>query len=354
MIYLDHNSTTAISKAVVEKMNEIYNMGFINPSAVHACGVAAKRCLTEAKQRILSSLNASSDYDCIFTASATEANNLALNGKYIVTTKTEHESVLNIPCDTVFLDVDAEGFISIKKLRGNAINDRTISVIWANNQTGVVQNMAQIIENKAGCHVHTDGTQYIGKRFIDLSRTPVDALTFCGHKIHGPHGIGCLIFKRSFAVKQTVYGGAQEDGLRPGTYNLPAIVGLSYAVMRANDNEYLKEYQSHTQRMIDIIIDFAEKNGGVVLPRYSDKISNTVCIAKPGVLNSEQVMLMDLNNICVSIGSACSAGLSKTKNHVLEAMGFDDSLSSCAIRVSVGMETIRSEIEEFCRVWKSM
>lgn len=354
MIYLDHNSTTAISKSVLAKMNEIYNADFINPSAIHSYGVAAKKYLSEARDRILLSLNAGSDYDCIFTSSATEANNLALKGKYIVTTKTEHESVLNIPCDTIFLDVDSQGFILMEALKQHTIDSRTISVIWASNQTGVVQDMAGIIKNKGDCYIHTDATQYIGKKLIDLSKTPVDALTFCGHKIHGPHGIGCLVFKKSFPITTMIYGGSQENSIRAGTYNLPGIVGLSYAVLQANDKGYLTQYGFYTNNLIDTIACFVLKTGGIVLPLHTEKISNTICIAKPGVLNSEQVMLMDFNGICVSIGSACSASISKTKNHVLQAMGIDDEISSCAIRVSVGMENTQQDIDTFCRVWKSI
>jgi cysteine desulfurase len=354
MIYLDHNSTTAVSPAVLEKMNEVYGLKYINPSSVHGYGLIAKKYLQEARQQILKSLNAGEDYEIIFTASSTESNNLALSGKEIITTKTEHASVLNLPCETIFVNVDTNGLVDSEELRKYAHNGRTISIIWANHQTGVVQDIGNLLNLKNDCFFHTDATQYIGKRLIDLKQMPVDAITFCGHKIGGGHGIACLVYRKNFKINPILYGGLQEGGIRAGTYNLPAIVGFAYAVANVNDVEYLQKYQKHTQKLVDTIAEYVLQNGGLVLPQHNEKISNTICIAKRGLLNSEQAMIMDLNGICVSVGSACHAGISNTKSYVLQAMGFDDEISSCAIRVSVGMENTESDIAKFCEAWKRM
>ena len=354
MIYLDHNSTTAISHAVVEKMNEIYGLKYLNPSSVHGYGLIAKKHLQNAKKLILASVNASSDYDCIFTASSTESNNLALNGKSIITTKTEHPSILNLPCETAFVEVDTNGFVKIDDLKKHANFKKTISIIWANNQTGVVQDLATLLTHKNDCLFHTDATQYIGKLKIDLQKTPVDAITFCGHKIGGPHGVACLVFKKTFPINKIFYGGLQENELRAGTYNLPSIVAFSHAVKIANDDEYLEKFQKHTQKFVKIIENFVLANGGLVLPMHEKKVPNTVCIAKIGVLNSEQAIIMDMNNICISIGSACHAGISNTKSYVLQAMNYSDSIASSSIRISLGMENTAREIEKFCEIWKKM
>lgn len=354
MIYLDHNSTTAISPAVLEQMNEVYGLKYLNPSSVHGFGVQAKNLLQQAKKRILQSLNAENDYEIIFTASSTESNNLALNGKKIITTQAEHASVLNIPCETEFLKIDKNGIVDVENFKSHVQSGRTISVLWANNETGILQDIKTLLQYKNDCFLHTDATQAIGKIKIDLQKIPVDALTFCGHKIGGPHGVACLVYRKNFSVNPVIFGGMQEGGIRAGTQDLPAIVGFSYAVEVVNDEKYLEKYQKHTKKLIDIIKNFVLQNDGIVLPMHEQKISNTILVAKKSILNSEQAMIMDFNGVCVSVGSACHAGIANVKSHVLTAMGIEDEIASCAIRVSVDIENTEEEIRKFCEIWQNL
>jgi len=352
MIYLDSNATTAISKKALEEMNKIYEVGCVNPSSIHIGGKLAKKHLEQAKDRILHSLNASG-YDLIFTSSGTEANNLALNSKKIITTGVEHESIKNqTPVKTV-TSVDRDGCINFMEFQNFAEQGGCASIIWANNQTGVVQNMKKILEIKGSCFLHTDAVQYAGKRLINLAETPVDAITISSHKIHGPHGVGCLVFKKDFPIEKMIFGGSQENSLRAGTYNLPGIIGFSFALMEVNSVEYIEKYVNHTQKLTNFISAFVLKNGGKIIAQNSDKLSNTLCIVKKGVLTTEQLLIMDINGICISAGSACSAGV-VSKSYVLQEMGIDGEEISCAIRVSVDISNTFEDVQEFCKVWKAL
>jgi len=352
MIYLDSNATTAISKKALEEMNKIYEAGYINPSSIHFSGRLAKKHLEQAKERILSSLNASG-YDLVFTSSGTEANNLALNGKKVLTTGIEHESIKNQPFVKTVTSVNNNGYIDFKQFQSFAEQGGCASIIWANNQTGVVQNMEKILEIKGSCLLHTDAIQYAGKRLINLVETPIDAITISSHKIHGPHGVGCLIFKKKFPIEKMIFGGSQENSLRAGTYNLPGIVGFSFAFQEVNSIEYIEKYVNHTQKLTNFISSFVVENGGKIIAQNSDKLSNTLCIIKKGVLTTEQLLIMDINSICVSAGSACSAGI-VSKSYVLQEMGVDDEEISCAIRVSVDISNTFEDVQEFCKVWKAL
>ncbi len=336
MTYLDHNATTQIAPEILQKMNEIYGLGFLNPSSVHKSGKIAKKHLLEAKNRILKALNCQnpSNYDIIFTSSGTEANNLALSGKNFYRSPFEHESVRNLPNGS---DEIAE-------------NCEFSSIIWANNITGVVNDVENLKKTK---FLHTDAVQFAGKRKIDLSSGKIDAITISGHKIHAPHGIACLVFSKSYPISPIVVGGSQNESLHAGTYNLPAIVALSHAIEMVNCDEYLEKYQNDTQKLRQKLEDCVQSHGGVVIGVEFDRISNTSCIAKIGIPSTEQLMIFDQNDICVSAGSACSAGV-VSKSYVLQAMNLPDEIVSSAIRVSVGISNTESEIDEFCRIWKGL
>jgi len=336
MTYLDFNATTQIAPEILQKMNEIYGLGFLNPSSVHKSGKIAKKHLLEAKTRILKALNCQnpSNYDVVFTSSGTEANNLALSGKKFQRSPFEHESVRNLPNGGDF----------------GGENCEFSSIIWANNITGVVNDVETLKNTK---FLHTDAVQFVGKRKIDLSSGKIDAITISGHKIHAPHGIACLVFKKSYPISPIVVGGSQNESLHAGTYNLPAIVALSHAIEMVNCDEYLEKYQSHTQKLRQKLEDFVKNNGGIVVGEEFDRIANTSCIAKIGVPSTEQLMIFDQHNICVSVGSACSAGV-VSKSTVLKAMGLSDEIVSSVVRVSIGLSSTEGEIDEFCRVWKGL
>ena len=339
MTYLDHNATTQIAQEILQKMNEIYALGFLNPSSVHKSGKIAKKHLLEAKNRILKALNCQnpSNYDVVFTSSGTEANNLALSGKNFQRSAFEHESVRNLPNGSDFGSEIGE-------------NCEFSSIIWANNITGVVNDVEALKKTK---FLHTDAVQFAGKRKIDLSSGKIDAIMISGHKIHAPHGIACLVFKKSYPISPIVVGGSQNESLHAGTYNLPAIVALSHAIEMVNCDEYLEKYQSSTHKLRQKLEDFVKSNGGIVVGEEFDRISNTSCIAKIGVPSTEQLIIFDQNNICVSVGSACSAGV-VSKSPILKAMGLSDEIVGSVVRVSLGLSNTEGEIDEFCSVWKGL
>lgn len=352
MIYFDHNATTSISGKALKTMQDIYELGCCNPSSVHLMGKLAKKHLDSAREKILKTLNADG-YDIIFTSSGTEANNLALNGKKILTTGIEHESIKNQKLQKKTLKVNYEGVVNEEDFKNSVDEYDCISIMWANNQTGVVQDLNKFIELKGKSLIHTDAVQYAGKKHIDLRSTPVDAITISGHKIHGPYGVGCLLLKKNFVVNSIIYGGSQENSLRAGTYNLPAIVGFATALEEVNSLEYLERYEYHTKMLMEYIANFVLENGGLVMCYESERISNTLCIAKKGVLTTEQLLIMDMNNICISAGSACSAGV-VSKSYVLKEMGIDDEIISCSVRISVDLSNTMEEVYEFCRIWKNL
>lgn len=362
MIYLDANATTPIFPQVLHKMEEIYRLGVVNPSSVHQAGKLAKRYYMQAKSDILSALNAGNEYDVVFCASGTEANNLALNAKMVGISTIEHESIknqatdiypnLHHKCVSVEIGVNCDGVVNIEDFASSAQKNECVSIIWANNLTGVIQNAGELIKHKGDAFLHMDAVQYTGKQLIDLTKTPIDAISISGHKIHGPHGCGALIFRKNFPISPLIKGGSQENNHRAGTHNLPAIVGLAKALRICNSVEYIQQYINHTQKLRNFITTFISQNGGTIVSSGAECLSNTICIIKNGVPSTEQLMFMDMNNICVSGGSACSAGV-VGKSHVLQAMGLE-SLAPFAIRVSFDSSNTMDDVSTFCNVWKML
>ncbi len=352
MIYLDANATTAISHNAFQAMQDVYSIGCVNPSSIHSAGKLAKKLYQKAKEDILRSLNAEG-YDLVFVSSGTEANNLALYNKKILTTATEHESIRNQPLQKTLLTVNGNGIVNVNQFEELAKNHAFSSIIWSNNQTGVVQDIPSMIKVKDQCLLHTDAVQYAGKRHIDLQNTPVDAITISSHKIHGPCGIACLVFKKNYPITPMIFGGSQENSLHAGTHNLPAIVGFSTALAKVNSHEYIENYHYHTTMLTNEISNFVQNNGGEIVAKNSNRLSNTLCIIKKNTLTTEQILMMDINNICISAGSACSAGV-VGKSYVLQAMGLDSEDIACAIRVSVDISNSIEEVQEFCQIWKNL
>lgn len=348
MIYLDYNSTAQILPSVLKNIS---HQGFLNPSSVHFEGKKAKKLYTNAKEDILQSLNANG-YNIIFCSSGTEANNLALFGKSTACTFVEHESVKNQPYVIENITVDGNGLVNLQSFIKSSQNFECLSVIWANNFTGVVQNAEELNQNKGKAFLHMDAVQIAGKQKIDLQKTSIDAITIAGHKIGAGHGCGILVYRKNFPINKIIFGGGQEGEVRAGTQNLPAILAMAQALKTVNSQKYLEDYQNHTKKLRQFICNFVENNSGQVISQNQNGLENTLCIAKSGVPATEQLLIFDVNKICVSGGSACSAGV-VGKSHVLYAMGLKH-LAPFAIRVSLGMQTTMAEAEKFCTVWKNL
>ena len=332
-IYLDHNSTAPLrneaKQAMVEAMSVVGN-----PSSVHLEGRAAKALIENARMKIAAAIGAVGA-DIIFTSGATESAALALVGRDIACSKIEHEAVTSW-CD-VKLPVDRHGLVNVKEP-----SQSTLQV--ANSETGIIQ------KSVAGLWL-SDMTQAFGKVPLAFNWLGCNCAMISAHKIGGPKGVGALIVKRGTDLAAQIKGGGQEMGRRSGTENVIGIVGFGAAAEVAEKDLRSGKWEKITQfRMIleNMIEEFSDVP--ILVGRDSNRLPNTTCLITPGWKGETQVMQMDLEGIAVSAGSACSSGKVKSSD-VLKAMGFSENHASCALRVSLGLETTRDEVLRFADTW---
>lgn len=373
--YLDHNATTPLrAEARAAMLSALDQCGA--PSSIHGDGRAARKLVEAARHQVADLVGALAK-NVVFCASATEANNLALNldwqrqGKpsprRIAVSTVEHASVLNgvhaRSQQVSQLQVDHDGLVDLAGLeallaRWQEEGDTgLISVMLANNETGVVQPIAGIAElaHRFGALVHCDAAQAAGKIAFSINDIGVDLLTVSSHKLGGPLGAGALVLASDTLHQPNplIRGGGQERGLRAGTENVPAIAGFGAAAVAA-----ARELAIYARRSLD------QRNGleaklreisadTVIFGEAVDRLPNTLNFAEPGILAETALIALDLEGISVSSGSACSSGKVKV-SHVLTAMGVAPELASCALRVSLGRETTPEEIEFFAAVWKRL
>jgi cysteine desulfurase len=348
-IYLDYNATAPLHPRALANMQEWLAVP-TNPSSVHNFGRAAKKQLEDARKIIAEAISAWPN-EIIFTGSGTEANATALNGfpqRRLLVSAIEHSSILKNVQDTI--SVDANGIINLDDL-GNKLQadarPALVSVMLANNETGVIQPIAEIasICKKYGALLHSDAVQALGKIPVDFSLLGADMLTISAHKAGGPLGAAALALKNNLAVKPLLTGGGQELGRRAGTENIAAISAFAAAV-EAIDYRKMKSLRASLEEMEKQM----QTAGGVVFAGGAARLPNTTCVAMPYVGNEVQLIDFDLNNYAVSAGSACSSGRIE-KSHVLLAMGVAPELAQCAIRVSAGWNTSEDEIKKFTESW---
>jgi len=356
-IYLDHNATTPVRSEVVEAMTmALAQTG--NPSSVHRFGRLARRMLDDARESVAQLAGARAS-NVIFTSGGTEANNLALRGfcDTALVSAVEHDSVLSAQPGAVIVRVDHNGVVDLDQLRDGLSRQGgqvVVSVMLANNETGVLQPIADVVAlaREFGAIVHCDAIQGAGKLPLSLSDLGVDLMSVSAHKIGGPQGIGALIMRDGLDPEPLLRGGGQERRRRAGTENLPGIAGFGAAARRAADG--LAAYAG-----IAVLRDEMEARLADAVPdaifhgAQTARLANTSCIGLPGVTGEIQVMTLDLAGIAVSAGSACSSG-KVTPSHVLQAMGADDDTARNAIRVSLGVETRPEDIDRFVDVWIDM
>jgi cysteine desulfurase len=368
MIYLDYNASTPVDERVLMAMLPYFNEVYGNPSnGYHWQGRKAARAMESARGAVASLIGAQAS-EIIFTSGATESNNLAILGfvraskgrnahsrTRIVISAIEHKAVIQ-PAQTllsegfevVFLPVDNRGVVQIKEAE-RLIDDRTliVSVQAANNETGVIHPISALAEitHKHGAVFHCDAAQAVGKIPVDVKAWDVDMLSLSGHKFYGPKGIGALYLKggrfRS-TFDPLCFGGNQEKGTRPGTENVPAIVGLGKASRLAQ--ELLEEERQRVQRLRDVMekrlleqLSSASVNGA-----GAKRLPNTINITIPQV--PADVLLLNLPEVMMGTGSACSSG-TPSPSHVLLSMGLNSELASATVRISLGRFTTEEEIE---------
>lgn len=366
--YLDHAATTQISKEVLEAMEKIHRDLYGNPSSLHRMGYHAEKELKNAR-KVFSKIIGSKDDEIVFTSGGTEANNLAILGSikdknskmnHLITSQSEHPSVLNVfkyletqGYEVTYLPIDKNGMVEEGDLE-KALSDKTalVSLMFVNNEIGTIapiENYGKIIKCKSEALFHVDGIQALGKIPCHVKKLNVDLMSFSGHKINGPKGVGCLYIKKGTPVKPLFYGGSQERGYRPGTENLASIVGFSEAAKEVSKN--LRDHQIHLmnikQRLVKGLEDI--ENCEIISPEEgAPHILNASFIGMRG-----EVLLhaLENKNIYVSTGSAC-ASKNKSYSHVLQALKLSDEKKEGAIRFSFSKSTTEAMIDYTIEVLK--
>jgi len=367
MIYLDYNATAPLHKNVIKKIQSLKFEDFGNPSSVHKTGRNSKKIVEEVRRNILSILNAK-NYDLIFTSGATESNNLAIKGiveknniKTIYSLETEHASVIDVlkilNIKKKFFKINTNGTVNlneIEELLSKETGPFLVSIMFANNESGIIHSIKEIskIVKKYTGIFHCDGVQSLGKINIDLNDLDVDLFSISSHKIGGPTGIGALLINSRNNISPAIVGGGQEKNLRSGTENFLGILGFGEVINEVQNLSKICNSQVKTNR------DFLEanlkklSNEIKIFGEDTQRLGNTCYFAYPSMTSENQVIALDQKGIFVSSGAACSSGKVEP-SHVLKAMKVDDKYVHSAIRVSLGWDSTKDQIETFLNVWKT-
>ncbi|PVG81381.1 cysteine desulfurase NifS [Nocardioides gansuensis] len=367
--YLDHAATTPMLRVAIEAMSA--HLAIVgNASSLHASGRLARRVVEESRETIARALGCRPG-DVVFTSGGTESDNLALKGIFwsrhaedprrtrILSTEVEHHAVLDPlqwladhGAEVELLPVDDRCVLDVEALRAAVERDPTsvalISVMWANNEVGSLQPLQDVVALAAehGIPVHTDAVQAVGASPVDFAAAGVDALTFTGHKLGGPYGVGALVVRRDLEVAALLHGGGQERGIRSGTLDVPAIAGLAAAV-----EEAVKRQPEHAERVAALRDDLVRRVTEAVpdahlhgAPAGPGRLPGNAHIGFPGCEGDSLLMLLDARGIECSTGSACSAGVPQP-SHVLLAMGCDADQARHSLRFSLGHTSTRADVD---------
>ena len=353
-IYLDHNATTTVRPQAAQAVIDALSMCG-NASSVHRFGRLAKRVLEDARERVAVLVGAKPS-QVIFTSGGTEANNLALHGSgcvRVLASSVEHVSVLDARDRVTEIPVDNEGLLNLDALSAlldSGQNSTLVSVMYANNETGVIQPIREIAEQAHARQAlfHCDAIQGAGKTALSFADTGADLLSLSAHKIGGPQGVGALIVREGLDLAPVISGGGQELRKRAGTENLPGIAGFGAAAEAAFANienfQRLAVLRDRLEMLIGRLAPVKIFGAGV------ERLANTSCFTMPGVNAEVQVMGLDIAGVAISAGSACSSGKVEP-SHVLRAMDVDEQHAGSAIRVSFGWDSKDSDVERFVEAW---
>jgi len=355
-VYLDYNATSPVRPEAQREISHVLSHVHGNPSSTHAFGAEARAVLAGARSKVADALGVAPDA-IVFTSGATEANNMVVRQAalgapgpetHLVTCATEHPSVLEpvrslaaSGCRVTILPVERDGRLDADRFEAALSPDtRLASVMWANNETGVIQPIAELARRAAAKSVpfHTDAVQALGKLPLALSRLPVTYASFSAHKLGGPKGVGALYVRQGAELAPLLCGGSQEKGRRPGTENVPGIAGFGAACAAAQAE--LESAHARHERLRERLWDGirralpdAVRNGA---PEHS--LAHTLNVSFTGASGEALVEALDLEGIAVATGAACHAG-STEPSHVLSAMGLPPELGASAIRFSLGPGT---------------
>ncbi len=362
MIYLDNAATTRMAAEAVDAMLPYYTENYGNPSGIYALGSAGKKAVNGARRIIAGALGARQE-EIYFTSGGTEADNWALRaaaesragkGRHIITTRIEHHAVLHT-CqylesqgfEVTYLDVDGDGLVDLEELRA-AIRPDTIliSVMAANNEIGTIEPIGEIgaIARNRGILFHTDAVQAFGQIPVNVEELRVDLLSASAHKLGGPKGVGMLYIRTGVNIGSLMYGGGQERSRRPGTENVPGIVGFGAAVARAAG--MLEEKAERERRLRDYLIQrieseipYCKLNG-----HRQRRLPGNVNFSFPYVEGESVVLMLDRRGICASSGSACTSGASDP-SHVLLAIGLKSEEARGSLRMTLSEENTGEELD---------
>ncbi len=365
-VYVDNAATTQVDPAVAEKVIPCFTSVFGNASSIHEAGRKAKVLLDTAREQVATALGAETG-EIYFTAGGSESDNWAIKGvahkfakkgRHIITTSIEHHAVLHSMkslekegFEITYLPVDCEGFVTAEQVE-NAIRPDTIlvSVMFANNEIGTIEPVAEIGEvcKKHGVIFHTDAVQAVAHTAIDVKAMNIDMLSLSGHKFNAPKGVGALYIRKGITIPNLIDGGHQERGKRAGTENIPAIVGMGYAIEAATGE--MDERMGRVRKMRDRLRD-------ELMRRIPYAKLNTPEKSLPGTLNisfeyieGESILLMlDMNGICASSGSACTSG-SLDPSHVLLAIGLPHEVAHGSIRMTLDHNNTEEDVDHIISV----
>lgn len=353
--YCDYNAGAPIRPRAAKAVARALAAGG-NPSSVHAAGRAARAAVEEARERIAALAGAAPER-VVFTSGGTEANNLALAGvarASVVVSAVEHDSVLAAAAPAFRAAVRHDGRLDLGALERTlaaAPAPALVSVMLANNETGVVQPVAEAAEvaRTHGAAVHCDAAQAPGRMPVDMAALGVDLLSLSAHKIGGPQGVGALILGDDIDVAPLLRGGGQERRRRAGTENVAGIAGFGAAaadvLAAAGEAARVRALRDRFERIVRTTVADAPIHGAA-----APRLGNTSCLGMPGVAAEMQVIACDLAGVAVSAGAACSSGKVAT-SHVLRAMGLDESAAGEAIRVSFGWASREEDVDRLCAAW---
>ena len=353
--YLDWNATTPLRPEAAAAMSEVLaRCG--NPSSVHRWGRAARQAIEQARFTVAALLDTPAE-GVVFVSGGTEANHLALLGSgrdRVLVSAVEHDSVLRAAPEAERISVDCDGVVVLDTLdRLVAADPRPalVSVMLANNETGVVQPVAAIgaIARTHGALFHCDAVQAAGKITLDARTIGADFVTLSAHKLGGPPGIGALVVTGELELTPLLHGGGQERGRRAGTENLVGIAGFAAAAVAATEEIAVDDRVRALRDALESGLA-AIAPDAVVLGAAAPRLPNTAAIAMPGVAAETQVIALDLDGVMVSAGAACSSG-KVGPSHVLEAMGVGPDLVGSTIRVSLGWDSSEADVAHFLRAW---
>lgn len=357
-VYLDNNATTPVLPEVLEAMRPYFGEHFGNASSIHHHGQETRAAVERARESVAALLGCRAA-EVVFTSGGTEADNLAVfglvnSGDHVITSTIEHHAVLNSckhlaakGCEVTYISVNGRGLVDPADVR-RAIrpNTKLITIMLANNETGVVEPVAEIgkIAAEAGIYFHTDAVQAAGKIAIDVNQVGCDLLTISGHKIHGPQGVGALYVRKGTQLEAMLYGGSHERSRRAGTENVPGIVGLGKAAelaragLERSDDLKMAAARDHLEREL-LEIEATGLNG-----EGAPRVPNTTNIYFDGIEGEALVIALDLKGLAVSTGAACSSGAIEP-SHVLTAMGLRPDRAKASIRFSLGKQNTREDVD---------